>query len=225
MGITGNLKPTENRENSHYKRSFGVKVEVSNRLATRVGALITVARWVRIGVGLAATTSTPTKGSHARGAMTSDGDSQPPVLVDYRVHAASHDTVSTTRELSILNPFLTAGRTTRAGRYVALAFGAVAAAVRCTATRRHVVLFDSFSLVVRWPPPGNPSNPQRASLRRCAALVTSVVCDNGFSFGGIHALIFEDSPKFLGALAWAAYFALTSMDVTRSVVGSSSNKD
>ena len=34
------------------------------------------------------------------------------------------------------------------------------------------------------------------------------------------ALVFEDGPKFLGILAWATYFVLTSCDISRSVVSS-----
>ena len=55
------------------------------------------------------------------------------------------------------------------------------------------------------------------------ALVISGLCD-GLALGGMNALVFEDAPKFLGALAWAAYFVLTSMDITRSVLSSSSSQ-
>jgi hypothetical protein len=52
-----------------------------------------------------------------------------------------------------------------------------------------------------------------------AALVASIVVEritrNSF---GPRATLAEDGPKFLGILAWATYFSLTSLDIARSVL-------
>ncbi len=56
-------------------------------------------------------------------------------------------------------------------------------------------------------------------LAAVAALSASIVVERltGNSMGS-RATLAEDGPKFLGILAWAAYFALTSLDIARSVL-------
>jgi hypothetical protein len=51
------------------------------------------------------------------------------------------------------------------------------------------------------------------------ALVASIAVERltGNSFGP-RATLAEDGPKFLGILAWATYFSLTSLDIARSVL-------
>ncbi len=51
----------------------------------------------------------------------------------------------------------------------------------------------------------------------CLALSMAVERATGNSLGP-RATIAEDGPKFLGILAWATYFALTSFDIARSVL-------
>ncbi|MFT4583104.1 MAG: hypothetical protein ACI8XZ_002863 [Gammaproteobacteria bacterium] len=51
------------------------------------------------------------------------------------------------------------------------------------------------------------------------AFIISVVVDV-LNVGGANAVLVEDAPKFLGVLAWATYFVLTSTDIARSVVTS-----
>lgn len=52
-----------------------------------------------------------------------------------------------------------------------------------------------------------------------AALASSIAVERltGNSFGP-RATLAEDGPKFLGILAWATYFSLTSLDIARSVL-------
>ena len=56
-------------------------------------------------------------------------------------------------------------------------------------------------------------------LAAVAALSASIVVERltGNSMGA-RATLAEDGPKFLGILAWAAYFSLTSLDIARSVL-------
>ena len=50
-------------------------------------------------------------------------------------------------------------------------------------------------------------------------LACSVVIDQlPLGFEAETSLIFEDGAKFLGILAWALYFVLTSIDIMRSVL-------
>ncbi len=61
----------------------------------------------------------------------------------------------------------------------------------------------------------------RVLLAATMALGTSVVFDQGASIIGMNpsfALVIEDGAKFLGALAWAQYFALTTKDIVGSVL-------
>ena len=51
----------------------------------------------------------------------------------------------------------------------------------------------------------------------CLALSMAVERATGNSLGP-RATLAEDGPKFLGVLAWATYFALTSFDIARSVL-------
>ena len=58
-----------------------------------------------------------------------------------------------------------------------------------------------------------------------AALAGSLIVEQltGNSMGP-RATVAEDGAKFLGVLAWATYFALTSMDISRSVLGETHTK-
>ncbi len=59
--------------------------------------------------------------------------------------------------------------------------------------------------------------PLLAAAVSCLALSMVVEGLTGNSMGP-RATLAEDGPKFLGVLAWAAYFALTSVDIARSVL-------
>lgn len=59
--------------------------------------------------------------------------------------------------------------------------------------------------------------PLLAAAVSCLALSLVVERATGNSFGP-RATLAEDGPKFLGILAWATYFALTSFDIARSVL-------
>ena len=51
-----------------------------------------------------------------------------------------------------------------------------------------------------------------------ASLAGSVVVDVLFGLGGDASLLVEDGMKFLGILAWAQYFAITSRDIAASAI-------
>ena len=53
-----------------------------------------------------------------------------------------------------------------------------------------------------------------------ASLAGSVVVDVLFGLGGDASLLVEDGMKFLGILAWAQYFAITSRDIAASAITS-----
>lgn len=53
-----------------------------------------------------------------------------------------------------------------------------------------------------------------------ASLGGSVVVDMIFGLGGDASLLVEDGMKFLGILAWAQYFAITSRDIAASAIAS-----
>ena len=56
-------------------------------------------------------------------------------------------------------------------------------------------------------------------IASCIANSTSLLVDLFVNPGRFDfAVLFEDGPKFLGILAWATYFVVTSRDISRSVV-------
>ncbi len=62
-------------------------------------------------------------------------------------------------------------------------------------------------------------------LAALGANAASVVVDGLFHPANADiGLLFEDGPKFLGILAWATYFVLTTCDIARSAMSSRSNE-